>query len=260
MKQKTLLTRIKDFILNNLLSDITLSLWAVFLAATLLVLFIQIVIVNHHVIFYYPFNFLNILVVIAIGVITALFIKYIGISYFKYSFKYQVLLYVAPLLISILGMIYPILYPSRTYADSQSDNVLITNQFNKKLLRQVFSPINLDNQEENSSEAPLIEGKTVYIFYKLGCPYCKAAIPEILSRLTAAQRERIVFVDLSNPDNARVAKHLGVVKAATAVSYQKHNGVFLKKIINLGVGTEEHPKTDETALLEIEEASKKEGE
>lgn len=30
MKQKILLTRIKDFILNNLLSDITLSVWAVF--------------------------------------------------------------------------------------------------------------------------------------------------------------------------------------------------------------------------------------
>ena len=239
--------------ITSMFSDVSFVIWGVFSLLIILFLFSTIIIVNHHVIFYFPFHFFNIGLILLLISGAILYIRYIGVEYFRYSWKSQFVLYIFPLLAVLAGFLFSFLVPLHTYKDQGDGSLFLASKFDKEVLEQTFSPIKLSNRDVENPSKPYLPNKKIYIVYKLGCPYCRAGITKVLSQLKDQQKEKVAFIDLSDPNNAQSAKKLGVTQAAMLITFDNQNR---KSIMRLADGDESQPIVDEVALSLIEKFTK----
>ena len=103
--------------ITSMFSDVSFVIWGVFSLLIILFLFSTIIIVNHHVIFYFPFHFFNIGLILLLISGAILYIRYIGVEYFRYSWKSQFVLYIFPLLAVLAGFLFSFLVTLHTSKD-----------------------------------------------------------------------------------------------------------------------------------------------
>jgi len=102
------------------------------------------------------------------------------------------------LLAVLAGFLFSFLVPLHTYKDQGDGSLFLASKFDKEVLEQTFSPIKLSNRDVENPSKPYLPNKKIYIFYKLGCPYCRAGITKVLSQLKDQQKEKVEILKEEN--------------------------------------------------------------
>ncbi|HEN9415938.1 TPA: hypothetical protein U9H89_002115 [Streptococcus agalactiae] len=115
-----------------------------------------------------------------------------------------------------MGIAYPYYHHRVSFSDKT-----ITTVFNQKEFKQRFTfasikNLNLTSVSKYGYKSSMTD-KSVYVFFKLGCPYCQNSIPNLLEKLTEEEKKQVFFINLDDEKSNKLAQHLNINKAGTSL-------------------------------------------
>ena len=193
--------------------------WYISYAILVTLSILMVVVVNHRVVYAFPFDWFGLLFgIILPWVLTTFYIVYQGVDHAHQFTSTKVVLGLFMLPVILIGF-------TSTYKNEYSySNRMVTTVFDQELTQQSFHATNItSNQLDYFKEDNIIypykknSASEIYVFFRPDCPYCQKSIPVLNKSLTEKERNKIIYVNVLDESGKNLAKAMGVEKAATAV-------------------------------------------
>lgn len=236
--------------------------WYISYAILVTLSILMVVVVNHRVVYAFPFDWFGLLFgIILPWVLTTFYIVYQGVDHAHQFTSTKVVLGLFMLPVILIG------FTSNFKNEYSYSNRMVTMVFDQELTQQSFHATKItSNQLDYFKEDNVIypykknSASEIYVFFRPDCPYCQKSIPVLNKSLTEKERNKIIYVNVLDESGKDLAKAMGVEKAATAVIYHKdkNSGGWSKRIERMAGGKHEAPRLDEDAIHDIVSVAKEE--